>query len=67
LGHVLFGAIALAERPLTLPRIARRMGLIRQSVHASVDRFVRFVELGHSADRRRSPLVSLTKQGRLAT
>jgi DNA-binding MarR family transcriptional regulator len=59
------GAIALAERPLTVPQIARRMGLTRQSVHASVNRLVRdgFAELGHNADHRRSPLVSLTKQG----
>jgi DNA-binding MarR family transcriptional regulator len=59
------GAIALAERPLTVPQIARRMGLTRQSVHASVNRLVRdgFAELGRNADHRRSPLVSLTKQG----
>jgi DNA-binding MarR family transcriptional regulator len=29
------GAVALAERPLTVPQIARRMGLTRQSVHAT--------------------------------
>ena len=34
------GAIALAGRPLTVPQIARRMGLQRQSVHASVNRLV---------------------------
>src|SRR5687768_16516150 len=34
------GAIALAERPLTVPQIARRMGLTRQSVHATVKRLV---------------------------
>jgi len=60
------GAIALAERPLTVPQIARRMGLTRQSVHASVNRLVRdgFLELGPNADHRRSPLVGLTKRGR---
>ena len=59
------GAIALAERPLTVPQIARRMGLARQSVHATVNRLVRdgFLELGPNADHRRSPLVGLTKQG----
>jgi len=59
------GAIALAERPLTVPQIARRMGLTRQSVHATVNRLVRdgFLELGPNADHRRSPLVGLTKQG----
>jgi DNA-binding MarR family transcriptional regulator len=59
------GAIALAERPLTVPQIARRMGLTRQSVHATVNRLVRdgFLELGPNADHRRSPIVGLTNQG----
>ena len=59
------GAIALAERPLTVPQIARRMGLTRQSVHATVNRLVRdgFLELGPNADHRRSPLVGLTQKG----
>ena len=59
------GAIALAERPLTVPQIARRMGLTRQSVHATVNRLVRdgFLELGPNADHRRSPVVGLTKKG----
>src|SRR5919108_292005 len=34
------GAVALAERPLTVAQIARRMGLARQSVHATVRRLV---------------------------
>jgi DNA-binding IclR family transcriptional regulator len=34
------GAIALAQRPLTVPQIARRMGLTRQSVHTTVHRLV---------------------------
>jgi DNA-binding MarR family transcriptional regulator len=60
------GAIALAERPLTVPQIARRMGLTRQSVHATVNRLVRdgFLELAPNADHRRSPLVGLTVSGR---
>jgi len=60
------GAIALAERPLTVPQIARRMGLTRQSVHASVGRLVRdgLLELSPNADHRRSPLVCLTERGR---
>jgi DNA-binding MarR family transcriptional regulator len=59
------GAIALAERPLTVPQIARRMGLTRQSVHATVKRLVRdgFLELAPNADHRRSPLVRLTASG----
>jgi DNA-binding MarR family transcriptional regulator len=60
------GAITLAGRPLTVPQIARRMGLTRQSVHASVNRLVRdaLLELTPNADHRRSQLVSLTKSGK---
>jgi DNA-binding MarR family transcriptional regulator len=60
------GAIALAERPLTVPQIARRMGLTRQSVHATVKRLVRDgqLELVPNADHRRSQLVRLTESGR---
>jgi DNA-binding MarR family transcriptional regulator len=60
------GAIALADRPLTVPQIARRMGLTRQSVHATVKRLAgdRLVELTPNADHRRSPLVRLTELGR---
>jgi DNA-binding MarR family transcriptional regulator len=60
------GAVALAERPLTVPQVARRMGLTRQSVHATVNRLVRdgFCELAPNADHRRSPLVHLTTSGR---
>ena len=60
------GAIALAERPLTVPQIARRMGLTRQSVHATVKRLVAdgLLEIAPNADHRRSPLVDLTGPGR---
>src|SRR5918992_552971 len=60
------GAIALADRPLTVPQIARRMGLTRQSVHATVKRLVGggLVELLPNEDHRRSPLVRLTEAGR---
>jgi DNA-binding MarR family transcriptional regulator len=60
------GAIALADRPLTVPQVARRMGLTRQSVHATVGRLVhdRLVELKPNADHRRSQLVTLTDAGR---
>jgi DNA-binding MarR family transcriptional regulator len=61
------GAIALAQRPLTVPQIARRMGLTRQSVHTTVNRLLadRMVELASNADHRRSPLVCLTELGRV--
>jgi DNA-binding MarR family transcriptional regulator len=60
------GAITLAQRPLTVPQIARRMGLTRQSVHATVNRLVRdgLLDLVPNADHRRSPLVRLTDLGR---
>lgn len=59
------GAIALSDRPLTVPQVARRMGLTRQSVHATVDRLVRdgLVELVPNDDHRRSQLVRLTELG----
>jgi DNA-binding MarR family transcriptional regulator len=59
------GAIALAQRPLTVPQIARRMGLTRQTVHTTVKRLVAdgLLELGPNADHRRSQLVSLTELG----
>jgi DNA-binding MarR family transcriptional regulator len=59
------GAIALADRPLTVPQIARRMGLTRQSVHATVNHLLEdgLVELTPNADHRRSRLVRLTELG----
>ena len=59
------GAIALSDRPLTVPQIARRMGLTRQSVHATVDRLVGsgLIELIPNDDHVRSPLVRLTAAG----
>lgn len=60
------GAIALADRPLTVPQIARRMGLTRQSVHATVKRLVAdgLLEIAPNEDHRRSSLVDLTDAGR---
>lgn len=59
------GAISLANGPLTVPQIARRMGLTRQTVHATVRRLVRdgLLELAPNADHRRSQLVRLTEPG----
>jgi DNA-binding MarR family transcriptional regulator len=59
------GAVFLADRPLTVPQIARRMGLTRQSVHATVKRLVGdgLVELLPNEDHRRSSLVRLTEAG----
>lgn len=60
------GAIALAQRPLTVPQIARRMGLTRQTVHTTVHRLIadELVEFVPNADHRRSQLVCLTELGR---
>jgi DNA-binding MarR family transcriptional regulator len=60
------GAVELAERPLTVPQIARRMGLARQSVHATVRSLVEdgLVEFVANADHRRSPLVTATDRGK---
>lgn len=60
------GAISLAGRPLTVPQIARRMGLTRQSVHATVGRLVAggLLHFLPNADHRRSQLVQLTELGR---
>jgi DNA-binding MarR family transcriptional regulator len=59
------GAVALAQRPLTVPQIARRMGLTRQSVHTTVNRLLAdgLVELVPNADHRRSQLVRMTEVG----
>jgi DNA-binding MarR family transcriptional regulator len=60
------GAVALAGRPLTVPQIARRMGLTRQAVQASVNRLLgeALVETGENLDHRRSPLIRLTELGK---
>ena len=59
------GAVALAGRPLTVPQIARRMGLTRQAVQESVNRLLAeaLVEARDNLDHRRSPLVGLTELG----
>lgn len=61
------GAIALANGPLTVPQIARRMGLTRQTVHTTVNRLLaaRLVELTPNADHHRSQLVCLTELGQV--
>ena len=60
------GAVVLAGRPLTVPQIARRMGLTRQSVQASVNRLLSegLVEADENPDHRRSRLIRLTELGR---
>jgi len=57
--------VALAGRPLTVPQIARRMGLTRQAVQESVNRLLAgaLVEARGNLDHRRSPLIGLTALG----
>jgi len=59
------GAVALAGRPLTVPQIARRMGLTRQAVQESINRLLAeaLVEARDNLDHRRSPLIGLTELG----
>ena len=56
----------VSEEPLTVPAIARRLGLARQSVQRVVDDLAdsRHVELRPNPAHRRSPLVVLTRRGR---
>jgi DNA-binding MarR family transcriptional regulator len=60
------GAVALSDRPITVPQIARRMGLTRQSVHATSDRLIRdqLLEPIPNEDHRRSALLRLTEHGK---
>ena len=59
------GAVALAGRPLTVPQIARRMGLTRQAVQVSVNRLLgeALVEAAENPDHRRSPIIRMTELG----
>jgi len=59
------GALALAGRPLTVPQIARRMGLTRQSVQALANRLLAdgLLAASENPDHRRSPLLGLTDAG----
>jgi DNA-binding MarR family transcriptional regulator len=59
------GAVELAERPLTVPQIARRMGLARQSVHATVRALVDLdlLRLAPNTEHQRSALVTSTPEG----
>ncbi len=59
------GAVAIAGMPLTVPQIARRMGLTRQSVHTTVNRLQAdgLVTRFSNAEHRRSRLVDVTDRG----
>ena len=59
------GAIDLADQPLTVAQIARRMGLARQGVQRIVNdlKELRMVELQDNLDHKRAPLVSISEKG----
>ena len=59
------GALALSPVPLTVPQIARNMGLARQSVQRVVDLLLekRFVRLEDNPHHRRAKLVVLSREG----
>lgn len=59
------GAVAQAEQPLTVPQVARRMGLTRQSVRSTVKRLVEdgLLEQAPNLDHRRAHLLRLTELG----
>jgi DNA-binding MarR family transcriptional regulator len=59
------GALALAERALTVPQIARRMGLTRQAVQASINRLRSegLVETDDNPDHHCSPLICMSELG----
>ncbi len=60
------GPMSLAERPLTVPQIARRMGLTRQAVQRVVNdlRGLAMIRFADNPDHKRAPLVLLTKLGK---
>jgi DNA-binding MarR family transcriptional regulator len=62
------GAITLAHRPLTVPQIARAMGLQRQSVQRTVNLLLAagLVVAADNPDHQRARLIVLTEQGRRA-
>jgi DNA-binding MarR family transcriptional regulator len=64
--YQVLGAVALSTEPLTVPGIARAMGLTRQGVQKQVDLLVSqgLFALRDNPEHRRSALVRLTPEGR---
>jgi DNA-binding MarR family transcriptional regulator len=61
------GALGFAGEPLSVPMIAKRMGLARQSVQRNIDLLLErgLVSLEANPRHRRSALASLTEAGRV--
>ena len=64
----MLGAIALAPAPLTAPEVAAYMGVSRQGAQKQLDRLLEegLVERAPNPQHARSPLYSLSQQGRSA-
>ena len=61
------GAIALSPDLITVPKIARNMGLSRQAVQRLVNELVaeKFLKFNDNPEHKRAKLLSLTKKGEL--
>ncbi|MDI2090894.1 MarR family winged helix-turn-helix transcriptional regulator [Commensalibacter oyaizuii] len=59
------GAIRLENKPLTVPYIARMMGLTRQAVQRTIDELLKleYVQQLHNPAHRKSSLFQLTRLG----
>lgn len=62
----MLGALALAAQPLSAPQIASSMGVTRQGAQKQLNLLVDsgLIEARDNPQHKRSPLYSLTKQGR---
>ncbi|MET0373536.1 MAG: MarR family transcriptional regulator [Rhizorhabdus sp.] len=60
------GALGFADEPLSVPAIAKRMGMTRQSVQRNIDLLIErgLVALEANPRHRRSALATLTEAGR---
>jgi DNA-binding MarR family transcriptional regulator len=59
------GALVLARRPMTVPQVARRMGLTRQSVQVSINYLLDqgLLRRVTNPDHQRSALVMVSERG----
>ena len=64
----LLGSIAMAPQPEPVPHLARRMGLVRQSVQRLADDLAGegFVRFAPNPNHKRAKLLLLTEKGRAA-
>jgi len=62
----ILGSLSLAGTPLTVPQIARAMGLTRQAVQRLVDAMHGdgFVEFRDNPEHKRAKLIGLSRKGR---